>query len=233
VDFIGKRIFILLLAFVLSAYCLLPMQALAATADSKAGVVSISAGYLNVRRSASTSSGVLATLKNGSYITLISKNGNWWYVEFAQGRYGYCHSNYIKSVDSTTATVATNSNPLNVRSGAGTSYKSVYKLDKNDPVTILQQVRVGEMDWGQLEDGNWISLSYVKFVDDVQTEEPKIMTSSQAFVDILKEREGFESTPYWDVSHYSIGYGTSVPDSKVDYYKKKSHHRGRGRGDDA
>jgi uncharacterized protein YgiM (DUF1202 family) len=137
VDFIGKRIFILLLAFVLSAYCLLPMQAMAATADSKAGVVSISAGYLNVRRSASTSSGVLATLKNGSYITLISKNGNWWYVEYAQGRYGYCHSNYIKSVDSTTATVATNSNPLNVRSGAGTSYKRIGSLPKGTTVVVL------------------------------------------------------------------------------------------------
>ena len=46
------------------------------------------------------------------------------------------------------------------------------------------------------------------------------MVSSQSLVDKMKAREGFSATPYWDVSHYSIGYGTTCPDDKVDYYKK-------------
>lgn len=46
------------------------------------------------------------------------------------------------------------------------------------------------------------------------------MVSSQALVDKMKAREGFSATPYWDYSHYSIGYGTTCPDDKVDYYKK-------------
>jgi len=114
-----------------------------------------------------------------------------------------------------------NSSNVNVRTGAGTSYDVVYMLNENDPVTIYQQERVGDMDWGQLADGNWISLTYVTFkAVTPEPEEPEVLTSSQAFVDILKSREGFSPTPYWDVSHYSIGYGTSVPSSKVDYYKK-------------
>ncbi len=46
------------------------------------------------------------------------------------------------------------------------------------------------------------------------------MRYSSALVDMLKDREGFSATPYWDVSHWSIGYGTTCPDDKVDYYKK-------------
>lgn len=51
------------------------------------------------------------------------------------------------------------------------------------------------------------------------TASAETMTSSQQFVDLLKAREGFSATPYWDNSHWSIGYGTTCPDSKVDYYK--------------
>ena len=148
VDFIGKRIFILLLALTLSAYCLLPMRAEAATNDSQAGVVSVSSGYLNVRRSASTSAGIVSTLKKNSYVTLISKNGNWWYVEYAKGRYGYCHSSYIKVVDSSVASVATNSSPLNVRSGAGTSYKRIDSLAKGTKIVVLSS------------SGNWRRVLY-------------------------------------------------------------------------
>ncbi len=124
------------------------MRAEAATSDSKAGVVSVSSGYLNVRRSTSTSSGIVATLKKSSYVTLLSKNGNWWYVEYAQGRYGYCHSSYIKVVDSSVASVATNSSPLNVRSGAGTSYSRIDSLAKGTRIIVLSST------------GNWRKVLY-------------------------------------------------------------------------
>ena len=44
------------------------------------------------------------------------------------------------------------------------------------------------------------------------------MSSSQEFIDLLKKREGFHPTAYWDNSHYSIGYGTTCPDNMVEYY---------------
>ena len=54
----------------------------------------------------------------------------------------------------------------------------------------------------------------------VAAEEETAMVASQALVDKMKAREGFSATPYWDYSHYSIGYGTTCPEDKVDYYKK-------------
>ena len=137
VDFIGRRVLTILLALILSVSCLCPLKAEAVSDDSKAGVVSTSSGPLNVRRSASTTASVVTTLKKSSYVTLISKNGNWWYVEYAPGKYGYCHASFIKVVDSSVASVATNSSPLNVRSGAGTSYSKIDALAKGRKVIVL------------------------------------------------------------------------------------------------
>ncbi len=134
---IRKRFVVILLAFLLVFPYLKPMNVSAANSDSKAGVVAVSSGYLNVRKSASTASSVVSTLKKGSYITLISQNGSWWYVEYAKGRYGYCHSSYIKGTDSSVATVNTQSSPLNVRNGAGTGHTKLGAVPKGETVIIL------------------------------------------------------------------------------------------------
>ena len=82
-----STIILLLLLFNLTA---LNPQALAADAASKAGAVTISEGWLNVRSRASSGAPIVSTLKKGSYITLISKSGSWWRVEYAKDCYGYC-----------------------------------------------------------------------------------------------------------------------------------------------
>ena len=109
----------------------------AATLQSTAGVVSTSSGRLNVRSNSSTSASVIASLDKGSYVTLLSKSGSWWYVEYAKGQYGYCHADYIKTTAGTAATVKTQSGNLNVRSGAGTSYQIKDKLAKGETVVVL------------------------------------------------------------------------------------------------
>lgn len=76
-------------------------------------------------------------LPKGSYVTLLSKSGSWWYVEYADGRYGYCHADYITVVDSSTATVATKTDPLNVRRGPGTSYGWISSLPKGKTIVVL------------------------------------------------------------------------------------------------
>lgn len=115
----------------------MPVKANAATLDSSAGIVATSSGRLNVRSGASSESAVVASLAKGSYVTLISKSGSWWYVEYASGKFGYCHADYITSVSGSPATVSTNSGNLNVRSGAGTSYARVAALPKGETVIVL------------------------------------------------------------------------------------------------
>lgn len=111
----------------------------AASADSGAGLVSTASSSLNVRSSASTNAAVVSTLAKGSYVTLIAQSGNWWYVEYANGKYGYCHTNYISRVSSTAAYVNITSGTLNVRSGAGTAHTVTGSLSKGRYVVVLSQ----------------------------------------------------------------------------------------------
>lgn len=109
----------------------------AASAEAKAGAVTTASGGLKVRSGPSTSASVVASLKKGSYITLMSKSGSWWKVEYGKERFGYCHGDYITIVQGTPVTVATQGGNLNVRSGAGTQYAKVGSLGYGETVLLL------------------------------------------------------------------------------------------------
>ena len=123
----------------LSFLIAVPVRADAATLNSEAGAVTTSGGNLNVRSSATSGAKVVASLKKGSYVTLISRSGSWWKVEYGKGRYGYCHADYITVVAGTPTTVMTQSSSLNVRSGAGTSYPKTAALTKGETVIRLSE----------------------------------------------------------------------------------------------
>ena len=114
-----------------------PSAVYAADADSKAGAVTTSGTRLNVRKSPSTGAPVAATLNKGSYITLLSRTGDWWRVEYGKGLYGYCHKDYITIVQGTPTTVKTQAGSLNVRGGPGTSYPKTASLSKGETVILL------------------------------------------------------------------------------------------------
>ncbi len=44
-------------------------------------------------------------------------------------------------------------------------------------------------------------------------------TASQAMVDLLKQFEGFSLHPYWDYKQWTVGWGTRVPDGKLEEYQ--------------
>lgn len=132
-----KKILSLIMSAIIMSAVLLPINADAATASSRAGTVSVSSGRLNVRSSNSASSYVKASLDKGTYVTLISKSGSWWKVEYADNKYGYCHTDYIKTLSSSPMAVNTKSGSLNVRSGPGTSYSKSGSLPKGEIVIVL------------------------------------------------------------------------------------------------
>ena len=133
-----------------------PFGASAATAESKAGRITTGSGGLNVRRAAGTSSDIVTSLYKGSYVTLMWRSGDWWYVEYDDGKFGYCHSDYIDTVSATAKVVRTASGRLNVRSGAGTSYSRLGSLPSGEVVLVLWTTG----DWSRiLYDGS--KLGYV------------------------------------------------------------------------
>ena len=124
-------------ALLLLCLFVMPVKVDAVESDAKAGTVSTSAGGLNVRKSPSTGAAVLASIRKGSYVTLVSKSGSWWYVEYGKNLYGYCHSDYIRQIPAKAATVATASGSLNVRGGPSTSHGKLASLYKGETVLEL------------------------------------------------------------------------------------------------
>ena len=134
---IRKTRYIFYTLLLLAAMLCLPTNVSAADRNSQAGIITTNQGNLYVRSAASTGSTILTSLPKGSRITLITRSGDWWKVEYASGRYGYCHASYITAGESTPAIVSTRSGGLNVRTGPGTSYAKVTTLPKNRVVLVL------------------------------------------------------------------------------------------------
>lgn len=112
-------------------------SALPMSAVGEAGLVKTSGGSLNVRSSPSYSASVIRTLPNNSYVTLVEKVGNWWKVEYSDGKYGYSSTSYITKVDSNIYFVDTNGGTLNVRSGSGTWYTIKDTLPHGEEFNVL------------------------------------------------------------------------------------------------
>ncbi len=133
-----KRIFSLILTLsILTSIVVIPIKSSAASPNMQAGRVALSSGRLNVRAAPTTSGAWLASLTAGTTVTLLERSGSWWRVEYADGKYGYCHGDYLAPLGGKVATVATSGSRLNVRSGAGTSYGRIASLADGEEVIVL------------------------------------------------------------------------------------------------
>lgn len=156
-----KKLTAIIILMIILTVQLFPLSASASDSANYAGRVTTSSTALNVRRSTSTDAAVVGSLSKNSYVMLISQSGQWWQVEYADGKYGYCHSSYITKLSSAAGYASVTSGNLNVRSGAGTSYSVKDKLYNGEKIFVLNDygtwVRI-------LYDGNeigYVSKSYI------------------------------------------------------------------------
>ena len=154
-----KKLISCLLSVLLLVGAVLPMPA--AAADFQAGVVSTAWGSLNVRSGPLASNSVVSTLAKGSYVTLTAQSGGWWRVEYAKGKYGWCHGDFITPVSSHAAAVKTAWGNLNVRSGPGTGYSRLDALSSGTGVQVLST----SGSWSRIlysgTKTGWVSSSYL------------------------------------------------------------------------
>ena len=103
-----------------------------------AGRVNTTSGSLNVRSAPTADATVKARLSKGSYVTLLSQNGSFWYVQYSENSYGYCHKSYIYQVSSAVRYVATSQGNLRVRTSPSTTASIQDYLPKNTAVTVIK-----------------------------------------------------------------------------------------------
>lgn len=164
-----KKIFSITLSAILAAGISFSNPAYAINSDSKAGIVSTESGRLNIRNSAGGY--IVTSVPKGSYLALIEKNGDWWKVEYAEGKYGFCHSDYIEIVSDSVSKVSTQSGNLNVRSGAGKSYPVIGTVSKDENVIVLSSTGY----WSRiLYDGTKTGIVSADYLSSIQKGYPAV-----------------------------------------------------------
>ena len=138
-----------------------------------AGMIDTAGGMLNIRSAASSKSGIIGKLSDGSYITIHKIYGNWYYIEYAKDQYGWCHSAYIASIYSSPRKVNLSSGNLNVRSGAGTNYAKTGTVAKSETVLVLSSSAY----WSRiLYDGNKIGWVYNPYLSPISIQSTSSIT---------------------------------------------------------
>lgn len=128
---------------------------------------------MNVRTGGSTSYRVIGTVPKGTQVEVLEITATKWYkivwpgascgyayVSNANGKYFTYKANPVDTND-LPYVVRITASALNVRAGAGTTYKVNTVVHKNEAYTIVQE----QNGWGKLKSGaGWISLKYTKKV---------------------------------------------------------------------
>lgn len=188
--------------YVYSTYIKVNSATTETTMSATGKVVNTSGLGLNLRSSASTSSSVLATIKEGTSLSIKAKNGAWYKVSHS-GKTGYVHSDYIQLVQSNTSqgnnntttetafksdakVVNTSGVGLNLRSAASTSSSVIATLKEGTKLSITAK------------NGVWYKVNYNGKAGYVHS----------SYVELIKESTGSNNTNTGngDVAFSSAGY---------------------------
>ena len=124
----------------LAAVAAFPVEATQHTIKTGVGVVDVAAGStLRLRSKASTSSTILASAPAGEVVIVEGKVGNWYKVIYNLYE-GYMSSDYLNVVSAENVELGygmVNDTQVNMRSGPGTSYKSLGKFTKGEKAYII------------------------------------------------------------------------------------------------
>ena len=130
--------------------------------EGQPGVVNSGKSNLNVRSGAGTNYAKVATLANGTAITVFEtttiKGVSWGRV-----RQGWVCMTYVKlgaEAQPITGTV-TGTDSLRVRKNAGTIYPQVGTLTGGTQVQIYETVTVRGIQWGRIDQG-WVCMTYIR-----------------------------------------------------------------------
>ncbi|WDF04465.1 SH3 domain-containing protein [Shouchella hunanensis] len=137
---------------------------------------------LNLRSGAGTSHRVLTTLPVGQKLELLQKQGNWYQVK-AGNQTGWVSADFLstnseaKKEETIVTKAGETTARLNLREGAGTSYKVLTTLNKGQSVEILST----KSGWHQIKVGSqtgWVSAQYVQ----EKSSEPSIQAMSRSLM---------------------------------------------------
>lgn len=133
------------------------------------GVGTVDGDGLRLRKEAGVEAGVLATANKGATVVVLEEKDGWYKVDF-ETQVGYMSAAYVQVETSVEkdlgwAMVTTEGDPLNLRSGAGTSFDVLCKLSNGTAVKVLGLVD-GWYKVGYGDKTGYVSSDYITLTQD-------------------------------------------------------------------
>ena len=162
----------------------------------------VTADSLNVRSGAGTSYSVITKLSKGTVVDVLESASNGWKkIKTSGGTTGWVSGEYLttgsagnsstnNSTSQTSYKATVNTDSLNMRKGAGTSYSVITKLSKGTVVDVLESASNG---WKKIKTSNgtigWVSGSYLA---NGVVEQPSTPSTNkvQAVIDLAHKQLG-------------------------------------------
>ncbi|WP_195237327.1 SH3 domain-containing protein [Romboutsia sp. 1001285H_161024_C4] len=214
----------------LAALAAVPMTVSSVYASDLTGIVTTS--YLNVRSGPSTSHAVIFSVKKDEKVSIEEQTDGWYKIKTNTGNTGWASSTYISLSNN-----ESNDNPssdnqrrvtiegLNMRNGAGTSYRAITKL-KNGTILELISENNG---WSKVKYDGRIGYVYSDYLEKVSDSNINTRTNTTKVVnyDFLNVRSG-PSTSHSIVGKLNRGDKVGVISesngwSKINYNGKVSY----------
>ena len=210
----------------LATLAMIPMTANNAYASN---IGTVTASSLNVRSGPSTSYTVVTTVKKNDKVNILQSSNGWYKIETSSGKQGWVSSSYISASNSNTNN-STNNNTqsniaivntdgLNFRNGAGTSYSIIKVLNKGEKVEVISE-RNG---WSKVKHDSRLGYVASQYIDKATTN----YTIKEVNTDGLNVRTG-PSTSYATIGKLNKGTRVEVISesagwSKINYNNKTAY----------
>jgi probable enterotoxin B len=161
---------------------------------------------LNIRQSASTSSAVLGTLRNGEALDIIGKSGNWYNIKTGSVT-GYVSADYVKEVSGNTSTNNNAEQQVIGKKGQVINITSNLRVrsQASASATVLGYLLNGQVVDVTEKSGQWIKINfngqvgyvsseYIKFVDaSTSTSNTNTTVTFNSVFNVIKSQLG---SPY-------------------------------------
>ena len=224
----------------LATLAILPM---ATSSSHSATIGTVTATSLNVRSGPSTSYNVVTTVKKHDKVSILNTSNGWYKIETTSGKQGWASSSYISISDNNTNNTSTNTatvntDGLNFRNGAGTSYSVIKVLNKGDKVEVISESN----GWSKVKYDSRLGYVSSKYIDktnesytikEVSTNNLNVRTgpgtsyavigklNTGSKVEVISESNGWSKIKYSNKTAYvSSGYlrvvSTSTQTPKPD-----------------
>ena len=212
----------------LTALAMVPFSVSHANEAELLGI--ITSETLNVRSGAGSNFEVLYMVKKNDKVTVTDTSNGWYKVKNSEDKEGWVSSKYV-SISESSETVSrsssydqkeVNTNGLNMRSGAGTSYRVITTLNKGTKVDVISESN----GWSKIKYDGRLGYVYSTYLDNIK---PSYTNTTTKIVntDSLNVRSG-PSTSNTIVGKLSKGTKVSVISesngwSKILYNNKECY----------